>query len=382
MTRLPLALFAACLLAAATPAPVADAEHYLDQFIDPAVSPRDDFFQYSVGKWLQRASDPEERARRGACGTSSRRRPTAAARRSARRPPRRRPRREPPQKIGDFWDAAMDTRRRSPRQGLAPLASEFARIAAVQGPRRASRPRSRTCSTSASGALYGLYIFQDEKNSDRYAVHLYQGGLGLPDRDYYFDTDDRATMLRREYVRARRPACSSCSATTRAHAAAHAATVMAIETELAGASRKLEDLRDPIKNYNAMALAARGHAHAVDPLARRTSPRPRSTGVDSVIVGQPEFFQQVETSLRTRAARRLEDLPALAPRAHLRRRGGRHVRRRELPLLRHDPERHRRAAAALEARARRGGALPRRRARPALRRAVLLAATPRSATSS
>ena len=83
-------------------------------------------------------------------------------------------------------------------------------------------------------------------------MHLYQGGLGLPDRDYYFDTDARARMLRREYVMHVARMFGLLGDTPGA-AAAHAATVMAIETELAGASRKLEELRDPIKNYNAMA---------------------------------------------------------------------------------------------------------------------------------
>ncbi len=78
---------------------------------------------------------------------------------------------------------------------------------------------------------------------------------------------------------------------------------MTIETELARASRKLEDLRDPIKNYNAMSLDAVGkltpsirwREHLADG---------KVTGIDTVIVGQPEFFQQVEKSLR---AHRIDD---------------------------------------------------------------------------
>ena len=85
------------------------------------------------------------------------------------------------------------------RQGFAPLDSEFARIAAVKDLPALASAVARLQHIGV-GALYGLYIDQDEKNSDRYAVHLYQGGLGLPDRDYYFDTDARTTMLRREYV--------------------------------------------------------------------------------------------------------------------------------------------------------------------------------------
>ncbi len=146
------------------------------------------------------------------------------------------------------------------------------------------------------GALYGVYIQQDEKHSDRYAVHLGQGGLGLPDRDYYFDTDERTTMLRREYVAhvARMFRLLGEDSIT---ATSHATTVMTIETELAGASRQLADLRDPIKNYNAMGLEALGKLTPTigwrDHLAEGGV-----TGVDSVIVGQPEFFQQIERSLR------------------------------------------------------------------------------------
>jgi putative endopeptidase len=145
--------------------------------------------------------------------------------------------------------------------------------------------------------LFATYVFQDEKNSEAYALHLYQGGLGLPNRDYYFDDDERTRNIRSEYVKhvAR---MLELLGDDPAAAAAGAATVMRIETDLAGASRKLAELRDPEKNYNKMTLA---EASQLTPSIKWRSYLAvgHIEGVDSAIVGQPEFFRQLEKSLAT-----------------------------------------------------------------------------------
>jgi putative endopeptidase len=301
----PLALaLAICMLTAAAPATAphsTDAGHYLSSFVDSTADPRDDFFRYAVGKWLHDHPIPsnerswgighvvqEETYRRLVALSESAARNTSA------------PRGSNAQKIGDFWYAAMDSVAVA-RQGFTPLAEEFARIEAVRDTKGLLETIAHLQYIGV-GALYGLNIFQDEKNSDRYAVHLYQGGLGLPDRDYYFDTDDRSAMLRREYVvHVGRMFQLLGDDSTRARA--NAATVMSLETELAGASRKLEDLRDPIANYNAMSVEG---VSTLTPSIRWRDFLEQShiRGLDSVVVGQPEFFKQVEKSLR---ARGLED---------------------------------------------------------------------------
>ena len=311
MKRLPfLVLVPLLLIAASAPAPpkattseyhkpVAakpsmDAEHYLSLFIDPSVDPRQDFFHYAVGKWLRENPIPanerswgiahvvqEETYHRlvGINETSSKAK--AATGTNA-------------QKIGDFWYAAMDSATNA-KQGFKPLKDEFERIEAVQS-RESLLVEIPRLQYLGVNALCAVGISQDEKRSDRYAVHLYQGGLGMPNRDYYFDTDDRSQMLRREYVKHVSKMFQLLGDdSTRANA--NARVVMALETELAGASRKLEALRDPIANYNAMSVPGvskltpsmrwkefldRGHIHQVD----------------SVIVGQPEFFEQIDKSLR------------------------------------------------------------------------------------
>ena len=293
MSRFAHAALAAALLIAATPTTAPDPEHYLDQFIDKSVNPREDFFHYSVGKWLREHPVPKSERAWGVSNviqeeTYQRLLDLSEAAASAKSQPGTNP-----QKIGDFWYAAMDTATIA-KQGFAPLDSEFARIKAIEDLPSLAKAVARLQYIGV-GPLYSSFIIQDERNSDRYAVHLYQGGLGLPDRDYYFDTDGRAQMLRREYVahvgRMLRLLGDDSAAATN-----HASTVMAVETELARASRKLEDLRDPIKNYNALSLDALGRltpsiqwrAHLADA---------KVTGIDTVIVGQPEFFQRVEKSL-------------------------------------------------------------------------------------
>ena len=287
------ALAAMTLLAATAAAQSTDAAHYLDQFIDKNADPRTDFWQYSVGKWLKEHPIPKSERSWGVSNViqeetyqrlSDISKNAAAATNS---------RGSSAQRIGDFWSAAMDTARIA-KLGMTPLAPEFARIAAIKNLSDVSTVIAHDQYIGAS-PLYSLALYQDEKHSDRYAVHLFQGGLGLPDRDYYTDTDDHGKMLQREYV-AHVGRMFRLLGDDSARAVRNANTVMTIETELARASRKLEDLRDPIKNYNAMALAG------VDKLTPSIAWKAHLAAskidrIDSVIVGQPEFFQQVEKSL-------------------------------------------------------------------------------------
>jgi putative endopeptidase len=270
------------------------AENYLDQFIDRSVSPKDDFFHFAVGKWLKAHPIPPSEKSWGISHVVQEEtyervvalNKAAAADKSAAPGSNQ-------QKIGDFWTAGMDEAGNA-KQGFTPLAPEFEKIAAIKDQRGLVETIAHLQYIGVN-AMFSPFIGQDEKNSERYMLHLYQGGLGLPNRDYYFDTDSRATMLRAEYVKHVANMFSLLGDDAK-QAAANADTVMKLETELAGASRKLEELRDPQKNYNAMSLE---EATAVTPSIhwREFLEVGHVTGIDSVIVGQPEFFKQVETSL-------------------------------------------------------------------------------------
>jgi putative endopeptidase len=284
------------LLAAVAPTPPNDAAHYLDQFIDRSADPRNDFWEFSVGKWLKAHPIPGNEAGWGIGNviqdeTYARLRKlneSAAASRPARG--------TSAQKIADFWATAMDTVTIA-KQGFTPIADEFARIDAARTVDELTTVIGHLQYIGVA-ALYSQGVGQDEKNSDKYSVHLFQGGLGLPDRDYYDDTDDHAKMLRREYV-THVGNMFRLLGDDSARAAANANTVMAIETELAAASRKLADLRDPVRNYNAVAVSG---LDTIAPSMRWRTHLAAShiDGIDTVVVGQPEFFQAVEKSLKTR----------------------------------------------------------------------------------
>ncbi len=281
--------------ACSTATPPTRADRYLDEFVDTTVSPRDDFFHYAVGKWLKAHPIPASERAWGIANVIQEETYDRLVNLSKSAAATTSPSGSNAQKIGDFWSAAMDTVAIA-REGIAPLSDELARIQSITTKQELLDVIAHLQYIGV-GAMYGLYIFQDEKNSERYAVHLYQGGLGLPDRDYYTDTDDRAQNHRREYV-AHVGRMFHLLGDDSARAATNAATVMLLETELAKASRKLEDLRDPQANYNMRTVPSMG---ALTPSIqwRQHLEQGKITGIDSVIVGQPEFFKQVERSLST-----------------------------------------------------------------------------------
>ena len=124
------------------------------------------------------------------------------------------------------------------------------------------------------------------------ATILGQGGLGLGNRDYYFNTDEQTVKIRTEYVKHLQAMLKLIGQNE-----ASATSIMKLETDLAKASRKLEDLRDPIKNYNKMTVAS---------LGKMTSninwnsmfPVLGVAKADSVIVGQPEFYKALNTFVK------------------------------------------------------------------------------------
>ena len=273
-----------------------DAEHYLDAFVDRSADPRADFFRFAVGKWLNDHPIPATERRWGIAQAVQddtyarllRINEEAAAGHAADGSNAR--------KIGDFWRAAMDADAVA-AQALHPLDDEFARIDAVASRDQLMAEIARLQRMGAN-ALCNLYIFQDEKHSDRTSLHLYQGGLGLPNRDHYLDDGARATALREAYVEHVARILELLGA-SRAVARRDAERVIAIETELARASRKLEALRDAEANYNVFEVSKLGELAPTiawrDYFAAGALPP-----LETVVVGQPEFFVQAGKSLQER----------------------------------------------------------------------------------
>ncbi|HEY6457014.1 MAG TPA: M13 family metallopeptidase [Steroidobacteraceae bacterium] len=272
--------------------------------IDASIDPGNDFFAYANGAWLKANPIPPSESNWGVgklvdedLYTKLRSISEQAAANKSAAPG------SDERKVGDFWDMAMD-QARADRLGLVPLQADFARIDAIKD-RGGVLDLAFALQRQNLQPFFGFGIAQDEKASDVMAVYLQQGGLGLPDRDYYFGTEAGTIKAREAYVLhmgnvLKLLGADAASADTRARA------IMAFESALAKISRPLADLRDPQKNYNKMSPST---------LTRRYTPsiawaaRMKSWNLVPryLIVGQPEFFAGLESALATTALPTLRD---------------------------------------------------------------------------
>ena len=190
------------------------------------------------------------------------------------------------QKIGDFYSSGMDTVSIE-NAGLTPLHTEMKSIDRIVDVTSLMSTIAHLHTIGASPA-FSFYVSQDDKISSKQAVFFRQGGLGLGDRDYYFLTDDRTKNIRKEYEK-HLQAMMQFTGEKKETAAKSASLIMKLEMDLAKASRKLEALRDPLGNYNKMSVS---QFNSSTPNIS-WSEILKTIGlkqVDSVIVGQPEFF--------------------------------------------------------------------------------------------
>ena len=272
------------------------APDFLAQDIDTTVSPGADFFQYANGGWVKSTTIPASERGWGVgnlvqediyqrlrnISEKAAHNDTAKAGSVS-------------QKIGDLWTSGMDSAGID-KQGIAPLKPEIDSIRAIHNVAGLLHTAAVLQGFGVS-CLFSDYAGQDDKNSNLIVFGLNQGGLGLPNRDYYFKTDQKSTNVRNAYkkylyLNFRELGADSTGAMKKATA------VFDLETKLATACRKLADLRDPNKNYNKYPLAAfqkMTPAISWDEWFNSIGVKP----VDSVVVGQPEFYTAINKVLTT-----------------------------------------------------------------------------------
>jgi len=283
---------------AASPRPM----DFLAAHLDAAVKPGVDFFDFANGGWLKGYPIPPSESAWGIGNEVKEQLYTSLRRINEDAASQKSPSADM-QKVGDFWTTAMDEAK-AERLGLAPIAGELARVAEVKSAREAL-DLAFSWGPLGVDAFFSFGISQDEKHSEAMAVHLSQGGLGLPERDFYFNPETGVARIRAEYI-AHIGRCLKLLGQEEPASRAAAERVMAFETELARASRRLEELRDPLKNYNPM--APREVTAKLTP-SILWEDRLGAWGIhpSSVIVGQPEFYGALEGLLARTPASVLQD---------------------------------------------------------------------------
>ncbi len=196
-------------------------------------------------------------------------------------------------KLGTFYASCMDSAG-AEAAGAKPIAADLARIAAIS---------SRDDLTAALAYFhragmspgFGFVSELDARNSSLVIVSANQGGISLPNRDYYTKTDPASEKIRTAYVAHVARTLGLLGDSPEAAKAA-AGKILALETRLASASRTPVQLRDPLANYNPMTVTALNEmTPALD--WNRFMSGLGVTGISTVVIGQPEFFKALNAAL-------------------------------------------------------------------------------------
>jgi putative endopeptidase len=255
-------------------------------YMDKSVKPNADFYHYACGTWIKNNPVPADKARWGSFSELAERNnylihgilnsastDTSTAPRSPRR------------QVGDFFLSAMNTDVLEKRR-FEPIKADLARIDKINSVDDLFKLLA-SFHKEGMGGMFVTGVEPDAKDSGIYAFQLAQGGLSLPDRDYYLQ-DSFATQ-RKAYL-AHLKKMFVLLGESEGDAAKHADTVMKLETELAKVSRTRVELRDPNKNYNKVKTADLIAGSNTVPWKLYLGDR----GIDQIsyaVVGQPEFFE-------------------------------------------------------------------------------------------
>jgi putative endopeptidase len=283
----------ACLRPADAPPASKPSVSGLDpEAVDRNVRPQDDLFHHVNGGWLARTEIPADKASYGAfdilfdkaqadlrtivedAGRSSSKTPGSDA-----------------QKIGDFYESFMNEARVE-ELGLRPLEAELDAIEALKTKADVARHFAHFFKLNLINPMIG-YVDGDAQQPTHDILHVYQGGLGLPDRDYYLKNDDKLKEYREKYVAFLTTILRSAADATPEKSARE---IFVLETRLARAHWTNVENRDAVKTYNKVAVADLGKQFPGFDWAAWTTELGVG-GVASLVISQPSYVKALAAAV-------------------------------------------------------------------------------------
>jgi len=263
--------------------------------LDTSVSPGDDFFNYANGGWIKKNPIPADQSSWGIGGLvveENRKRLREIAENAVKANAAEG---TTEQKIGTFWTVAMDSAKIE-QDGIKPLQPYLDKINSIKDPKGLQSAFAEFDVIGVNGPIE-MYVSQDDKNSTVYALQMGQTGIGLPEREYYFKTDSSTLKIRAAYVKHIANVLAMLGADT-TKAANAAKNILALETQMAKAHRSRRALRDPYANYNKFAVQELPKVSPAIDWKNYISIL-GATNIDSVIIGQPEYYKAAGQLLQT-----------------------------------------------------------------------------------